>query len=124
MKIAISTENGMVAQHFGRCAQYTIVDIKDNEVVAKKILDNPGHAPGAIPKFLNEKGCNLIICGGMGRKAQNFFLQFGIDYIIGVQGNIDDVINDFLNDTLKIGKSSCDHGQGKGDGTHGHKHFI
>ncbi|MEA2103599.1 MAG: NifB/NifX family molybdenum-iron cluster-binding protein [Candidatus Cloacimonadota bacterium] len=120
MRIAISTENGQVGQHFGRCAQYTIVDIENKKMIDKKVISNPGHAPGAIPKFLNEKGCDIIVTGGMGKKAQDFFIQFGLDYIIGVQGKIEDVIRDYLNDTLEIGESSCDHGEGKGDGQ-GHR---
>jgi predicted Fe-Mo cluster-binding NifX family protein len=123
MRIAISSENNQVADHFGRCSQYTIVDIENSEVKEKKVVDNPGHAPGTIPEFLKEKGCDIIIAGGMGRRAQGYFQQFGIDYIIGVHGNIEDVIRNYLNDTLEAGESSCDHGQGHGDGTHGHKHF-
>jgi len=110
MKLAISTDNNMVAQHFGRCMQYTIVEIENSEIKEKKILDNPGHAPGAIPKFLREHGCDLIIAGGMGRRAQDFFVQFEMDWIIGVQGKVDDVIEAYLNDTLEAGESSCEHG--------------
>ena len=123
MKIAISTENNRVAQHFGRCSQYTIVDIENSQVKEKKIVDNPGHEPGAIPKFLNENGCNLIIAGGMGRRAQQFFQQFNIDWIIGVQGEVDLVIEDYINGKLESGESLCTRGEGKGDGTHGYKHF-
>ena len=119
MKLAISTDNGMVAAHFGRCAQYTIVDIENSKVKIKNILDSPGHAPGAIPQFLKEKGCTLIIAGGMGQKAQGLFRQSGIDWIIGVRGEVDAVINDFLNNTLVVGDSSCEHGEGHGDGTRG-----
>ncbi|HHE39375.1 MAG TPA: hypothetical protein ENL20_12510 [Candidatus Cloacimonetes bacterium] len=123
MRIAISSENSQVADHFGRCSQYTIVDIEGSEVKEKKVVDNPGHAPGAIPGFLKEQGCDIIIAGGMGRRAQGYFQQFGIDYIIGVHGNIEEVISNYLSDTLEAGESSCDHGQGHGDGMHGDKHF-
>lgn len=119
MRIAISTDNGMVAPHFGRCSQYTIVDIEDSEVKNKNIIDSPGHAPGAIPKFLQEMGCTLIIAGGMGQKAQGLFRQSGIDWIIGVRGEIEAVIKDYLNNTLVAGESSCEHGEGHGDGTRG-----
>ncbi|MEA2096894.1 MAG: NifB/NifX family molybdenum-iron cluster-binding protein [Candidatus Cloacimonadota bacterium] len=116
MKIAIPTENNNVAQHFGRCQQYTLVDVENSKVTNIVVIDNPGHAPGAIPKFLNEKGCNLIITGGMGQKAQQFFEQFNISWIIGVQGDVKSVINDFINNNLIVGDSTCDHGEGKGTG--------
>ena len=123
MKIAISTENGNVAAHFGRCSYYTIFEIENSKIKEKNIIKNPGHEPGAIPKFLDDLGCDMIITGGMGQRAQQFFQQFGMDYIIGVQGDIDQVIQDYLNDTLEVGESSCEHGEGQGDGTHGHRHF-
>jgi len=116
MRIAISTENSMVAAHFGRCPSYTLVDIEDGKVTGKEVVDNPGHAPGAIPKFLSEKGCDLIIAGGMGRRAQQFFSQFNMDWITGVQGEVDTVIDDFINNRLTAGESTCDHGEGKGTG--------
>jgi predicted Fe-Mo cluster-binding NifX family protein len=116
MRLAISTENGMVAAHFGRCPQYTLVDIQDGAEIRREIVENPGHAPGAIPKFLSEKGCDLIIAGGMGRRAQQYFQQFDIDWITGVQGDVDTVIDDFISNNLATGESTCDHGEGKGTG--------
>ncbi len=121
MRIVIATEQGNVAAHFGRCSEYTFFDIDNNKITNKEITQNPGHAPGAIPKFLNEKGADLIITGGMGRRAQGFFKEFNIDWIIGVKGPVDEVIKDYLNNTLVAGESSCTHGEGHGDGTHGHE---
>ena len=120
VKLGISTDNGQVAQHFGRCPQFTIVEIEDDEVKSKEVLDNPGHAPGKVPKFINDQGCDMMIAGGMGRKAQGYFQDFGIDWIVGVQGDIDQVIEDFIKGTLQSGESLCVRGEGKGDGTHRH----
>ena len=116
MKVAISTENNMVAEHFGRCAQYTIVEIQDGNIKDKQVVDNPGHAPGAIPKFLHDLGCNVIITGGMGRRAQQFFQQYAIECFIGVQGNVVSIIDDFLHNNITMGESTCSHGEGKGTG--------
>ena len=120
MKVAISTNNDKVANHFGRCPSYTLVDIENQQVTSRKIVENPGHAPGAIPKFLNELGCDVIIAGGMGRRAQGYFDGFNIKCVVGVHGEIEQVIEDILNDDLEIGESTCDHGEGKGSGKHGH----
>ena len=121
MKIAVATENNRVAEHFGRCMEYTIFEIKNDKITNKTVLPNPGHAPGAIPKFLNSNGCDLIITGGMGRRAQQFFQDFDIDWIIGVSGDVDKVMEDYMNNTLVAGESSCTHGEGHGDGTHGYE---
>jgi len=109
MKIAIATDGTQVAHHFGRCESYTIVEIENNEVLKKSIIDNPGHEPGFLPKFLSEKGVNCILTGGMGPKAINLFREKNVEPVIGVYGSIDKVIEDFLNNKLEIGDSKCDH---------------
>jgi len=40
-----------------------------------------------------------------------------MDWIIGVQGEIDKVINDYIKGTINAGDSMCEHGEGKGPGT-------
>ncbi|MCG2726141.1 MAG: NifB/NifX family molybdenum-iron cluster-binding protein [Elusimicrobia bacterium] len=116
MKIAISTEGDSVSMHFGRCPSFTIVDIETGKVVSKSSLDNPGHEPGLIPKFLNEHGVNCIVAGGMGMRAQTFFKEFNIETVLGANGKIDDVIEKLKNGNLKGGESSCKPGAGKGYG--------
>ena len=111
MKIAIATEGEIVAQHFGRCPSYTIAEAEEGKVLKKDIIANPGHEPGFLPKFLSEMGVDFILSGGMGPKAINLFYQNGVQPIVGVSGNIDDVINDFINGQLKTGESNCDHGK-------------
>jgi predicted Fe-Mo cluster-binding NifX family protein len=112
MKIAISTENGYVAAHFGRCAKYTIVDIEDNRISHKEEIDNPGHQPGFLPQFLSERGVDLIISGGMGPRAQGLFAQKSIKTIIGVQGPVDEIIEKYIQGQLESGEDLCDHGHG------------
>ncbi|MCK4888845.1 MAG: NifB/NifX family molybdenum-iron cluster-binding protein [Candidatus Aminicenantes bacterium] len=116
MKIAIATEGEIVAQHFGRCSSYTIVEAEDGKVMKREVIANPGHAPGFLPKFLSELGVDFILSGGMGQKAITLFHHQGVEPIVGVSGSIDDVINNFLNGELETGESDCDHGK---DG-HGH----
>ncbi len=76
MLIAIATDAENVSPHFGRCQTYTLVEIVDGNVKEKNIVGNPGHSPGAIPQFLNEKGAKRIVCGGMGPRAMELFKQF------------------------------------------------
>lgn len=114
MRIAIATENNFVAAHFGKCALYTIFDVNDGKINRKEIVENPGHEPGFLPKYLHNKGVNCVIAGGMGPKAIGFFNDFGIKTIIGISGKIDDVIDDFIKGTLQSGESQCDHQHERG----------
>jgi predicted Fe-Mo cluster-binding NifX family protein len=116
MRIAISTDGDFVSAHFGRCPSYTILDIEDSKIVKKEVVNNPGHAPGAIPQFLHQKGIEAIVAGGMGPRAINFFNEFKIQTIVGIEGAIDDVVEKILDGTLEGGESLCSPGAGKGYG--------
>lgn len=120
MRIAIATEAGMVAAHFGRCPSYTLADLNDGEISNRTELQNPGHAPGVIPAFLREHGVNVIIAGGMGQRAQGLFQQMEIEQIVGVTGSVDEILNACLDGTLAGGESLCTHGEGHGDGSGHH----
>jgi len=109
MKIAISTDNGYVSPHFGRCASYTIAEIKEGKVLNKEEIPNPGHEPGFLPKYLSDKSVTHIVAGGMGPRAQGLFAQNNIKTIIGVQGPIDKVIEDIISQDLKPGVDMCEH---------------
>ena len=116
MRIAISTEGDNVSAHFGRCPEFTIVDIDGGAVTAKETIANPGHHPGFLPQFLHDKGVSCIVAGGMGQNAVQLFSEQGIDKIVGVSGQIDDVIEKIVGGTLEGGESLCKPGAGKGYG--------
>lgn len=116
MKIAISTDGNFVSPHFGRCPSFTIVEIEGDKLVKKEVIDNPGHHPGFLPQFLQERGVEYIIAGGMGGRATGLFADAGIKTILGVTGNVDNVIDEILKGTLKGGESLCRPGSGKGYG--------
>ncbi len=115
-RIAIATEGTDVAQHFGRCSAYTLVDIADGKAENLVVIPNPGHQPGFLPGYLAEKGIKCIITGGMGARAQNLFNEQGIDVIYGVTGPVAEVITGYLAGTLAGGESLCERGEGHGDG--------
>jgi predicted Fe-Mo cluster-binding NifX family protein len=133
MKIAISSDSENVSAHFGRAPNFTLITIEDNKLIEKKILQNPGHTVGSIPQFINDQGAKCMITGGMGRRAQDFFSQYGIEIIMGITGKVDDIIKKILDGTLEGGESLCSPGGGKGygvekihteaDDNHEHHHF-
>ena len=116
MRIAISTDGEQVSAHFGRCPSFTIVDIVENEIKNRENVGNPGHHPGFIPEFLHKRGVDCIIAGGMGRKASEFFNQFGIETIVGITGTIQETLEKIKSGTLKGGEGLCKPGLGKGYG--------
>ena len=119
MRIAIATEAGQVAAHFGRCPLYTLVDIVDGSIENRTEIENPGHEPGRIPRLLRSHDVDVIVAGGMGRRAQMLFDGMDIKQVVGATGSVDEVLNACLTGTLEGGESLCTHGEGLGDGTHG-----
>ena len=107
---------GSVSQHFGRAPEFTFVSIENNKVVDKKVLPNPGHEVGSIPKFINDQGAKCMIVGGIGHRAIDFFNRYGIEVIKGVDGHIDNVIAKVLDGTLEGGENICSPGAGEGYG--------
>ena len=117
MKIAVSTDNGDVSEHFGRCPQFTIADVSDGKVTKKEVIENPGHdTMGGLPKSLHELGVNVVIAGGAGFRAQEFFKEFDIDMIVGISGSVDEVIENFACGKLEGGAGMCSPGGGRGYG--------
>lgn len=114
MKIAVSSENNNgltspVAQHFGRCPYYTLVDIGENEHQSVSSIENPyyqSHEPGMVPTFIKDNQVDVMISGGMGGRAIQFFNQFGIEVATGAFGTVHDTIQAYLDNDLK-GGSSC-----------------
>ena len=113
MKIAISTVCNVVSTHFGRCPHFTIVDIVNGKVENKATIENPGHSPGFLPQFFADKGVECIVAGGMGVRAQSSFVQYGIETVLGVTGEVDSVIQRILDGTLEGGGSLCDRALGR-----------
>lgn len=116
MIIAIATDGRHVSPHFGRCQAYTLVEIENGSVVKKEQVANPGHAPAAIPEFLNKKGAKKIVCGGIGGRATELFNQYGIEIIAGIASTVDNAIDRLARGMLAGGDSLCKPGDGRGYG--------
>jgi predicted Fe-Mo cluster-binding NifX family protein len=116
MKIAISTDNGNVSSHFGRCPEFTFLKIEDKKLVSGNTVLNPGHHSGFLPQFLKENGIDCIVAGGMGMRARELFNENGIKTILGVEGSIEEITKKLLKETLEDGKNICQSGAGKGYG--------
>lgn len=123
-KIAIAVEGNQVSSHFGRCPFFTIVELDGKKVYNQEIIPNPGHRTGFLPDFFAEKGIQTILCGGMGRRAVDLFSEKGVKVMIGISGEIDDIIEKYLHGQLKESDSLCQPGAGKGYGIEkeDHKH--
>jgi predicted Fe-Mo cluster-binding NifX family protein len=123
MKIAVSTEtnNGLesvVAHHFGRCPFFALVDVEGTDVKAVEVIANPyysAHQPGQVPGFIHQQKADVMLSGGMGGRAIQFFEQFGIQTATGANGTVLSALESYLGGELTGAapcKESVEHGHG------------
>lgn len=109
MKVAVATQNNMVAGHFGKCQEYTVFDIENGKVVNKQTLDTKEHGHSKLPPFLKEHGVNVVICGGMGQGAYDALVSRDMKVFVGPQGNIDEVVEKLIQGKLETKEAGCSH---------------
>lgn len=114
MRIAISADNSdgldsIVSPHFGRCPYFMLVDLQGQDVQAVAAIENPyygSHQPGQVPAFINSHNVNVMLTGGMGRRAIMFFEQFGIQPVTGAAGNVRQSLERYIGGALE-GAAPC-----------------
>lgn len=121
MRIAVSVETkneleSVVAHHFGRCPFFALVDLEGRDVKTIQVIDNPfynGHQPGQVPGFIKEQNANVMLSGGMGGRAIEFFKQYGIETATGADGTVRQSLEKYLGGELTGAapcKESVEHG--------------
>lgn len=114
MRVAVSVDdhNGLdsvVSPHFGRCPYYVLVDLDGQEAKQVNVVSNPNygrHAPGTVPTFIQNQGANVMLAGGMGRRAIALFEQYGIQAASGASGTVRHALEQYLGGELQ-GAAAC-----------------
>ncbi len=105
MKIIVASdgddENSNVSEHFGRCKYYIIWD--NGKITS---IENPyvAHSPGQMPEFIKSLGADIIISGGMGKRAVENFKKLGIKVFTGARGKVIDAIKNYS----ELGNEPCE----------------
>jgi predicted Fe-Mo cluster-binding NifX family protein len=98
MKIAVSntgTDSGeKLDGHFGRCAQFTIVD---TETCDRTAVPNPGHTAQAsagvvAAKAVADAGADTVVTGWLGPHALSLLKRRDIRVLKFPQGSVDDMV--------------------------------
>jgi Mrp family chromosome partitioning ATPase/NifU-like protein involved in Fe-S cluster formation/predicted Fe-Mo cluster-binding NifX family protein len=112
MRIAIPVAGGRLAMHFGHCEKFCLIDVDAGAgtILQKQELGAPDHQPGLLPRWLAERGAELIIAGGMGQRAQGLFAENGIRVVVGAPAEEPEALaRSYLAGTLQAGENVCDH---------------
>ncbi len=113
MKIAIPVAQGRLALHFGHCESFALFDVDESDreqIRHSEHVQPPAHEPGVLPRWLADLGADVIIAGGMGRRAQGLFAENGIRVVVGATAaEPQEVARQFLAGELQTGENICDH---------------
>ncbi|HYE82014.1 MAG TPA: NifB/NifX family molybdenum-iron cluster-binding protein [Clostridia bacterium] len=107
MRIAIAREGQNVSAHFGHCEGFEVFTINEGAVKDREFIANPGHRPGFLPDYLAGRHIDIVASGSMGATAQSLFKEKGINVIVGVEGGLEEAIQDYINGRLKTSNHVC-----------------
>ena len=125
--VSVDDSNGLdsvVSAHFGRCPYYILVDLDDREVRQVSAVANPNygrHAPGTVPTFIQNQGADVMLAGGMGRRAIALFQEYGIQAVTGAAGSVRHALEQYLGGELQRAEPCStslghDHEESSGEG--------
>ena len=122
MKIVIPSADEKLCGHFGHCEYFTFVEVnpetKEILSIEKKVPEEGISCQSA--NWIASQGANLVLAGGMGGRPMAIFAQNGVKIVAGCpELGIEEVVNQYLNDTLLTGENSCG---GEHHHCHGHHH--
>jgi len=109
MRIAISSIgkslDDNIAEVFGRCPYFIIVDIEKSEIKKNEIIKNvgDGQMSGAgmtAAKMIAEKEVNVVIAKNVGPRALDVLKQFNIDIFTG-SGSAKKLLQKFIDKKQK-----------------------
>jgi predicted Fe-Mo cluster-binding NifX family protein len=109
IRVAVSVDDSndldsVVSPHFGRCPTFVLVDLEGNEVKGVQSISNPyygHHQPGQVPGFIHSQGADVMLTGGMGRRAISFFQEYGIQAATAASGTVRHALEQYLGGGLQ-----------------------
>ncbi len=107
---------GWVSPHFGHCRSWVFVEVEDGRIVSSRTLSNPyehRHHCSSVSEFLAEQGAQVVISGGLGRRAHGYLVQKGIELATGYWGTVEESVRSWMRGERPVA-AICDH--------HGERH--
>ena len=112
MRIAVTYENGQIFQHFGHTETFKVFEVEDGQIVSSELVGSNGSGHGALASLLNDRGIDVLICGGIGGGAQRALDERGIELCAGQSGDVDEAVAAYLRGELVNTGANCDHHHG------------
>lgn len=110
MLFAIPMADGRLTGHFGHCKEFALVTAENGQILNTERVEPPPHEPGVLPKWLGDKGVDVVIAGGMGARAVGLFEERNIHVVTGAPSEEPEkLVRDYVDGCLVTGGNVCDH---------------
>ncbi len=112
MRIAIPVADGLLCQHFGHCEIFAFVEVDEatKTVLRTECLTPPPHEPGVLPKWIAEQKADVVIAGGIGKRAWQLLAEGGVKVVMGAPGGTpEEIALAYIEGRLQTGANLCDH---------------
>lgn len=111
MKVAVPvTSNNQIEDHFGHCEFYKVYTISDNnDILNVQNLESEQDCgcKSNIASVLKDEGVSTILAGGIGGGAVNVLNNAGIEVVRGCAGAPDDVVKQFIDESITDSGINC-----------------
>jgi predicted Fe-Mo cluster-binding NifX family protein len=86
-----------------------VFTVENNNILNSEVVQSPEGCgcKSNIVSTLSEMGVSVMLACNMGQGAVNVLSYNGIDVIRGCDGNITDVVNEFINGQINDSGESC-----------------
>lgn len=110
-KVAVPTRDGVVDDHFGHCAYYTLYTVVAQNIAGSETLPSPQGCgcKSNIASVLEEKGVKVMLAGNMGQGAKNVLESHGITVVRGCSGAVEELVKKYLAGNVEDSGDGCDH---------------
>jgi predicted Fe-Mo cluster-binding NifX family protein len=112
MKIAVSTRENKVDDHFGHCESYTIFEVNEMGVIVDtEILPSPNGCgcQSNIAAILHEKEVQVLLAGNMGNGAYGHLNNLEIRVYRGCSGDVRQLAEAYIQGNIIDSGSACQH---------------
>lgn len=100
MRIAVTTDQDFVSSCFGCTPDCTVIEIEAGHIIRTFIVPNPGWSHRSWADFLERNAIACLIVGNIGANARAVLKWRGIHVLSGVQGNLDAVVERYLDGSI------------------------
>jgi predicted Fe-Mo cluster-binding NifX family protein len=107
MRICLPTNNSgglgdHLCEHFGRAPTFTVVDTESDEVTVHQNRSEHMGGTGKPPEQIAKTGAKVLICSGLGPKAIDMLVSFGVEVYVGAYGTVGEAIQQWKEGKLSL----------------------